>query len=356
MFASPLLTDREIANAICCACDRFEGGVYVHTALGDHVSTSLIKQTAGNSDTTVLRELAKRHSDCLARVSPAGAVLRSASDFHGSICVTDDEVLLLTSPSEMESPSGCCSEHCLVVRIPAVARESARAFVRIWDYFTTLETEPGERFFVKEPTPSSYRPWRQLIGTDSVRPVSMLKDIDSSLLDAALRLIKGASDRLVIATNSLIIDSSHPIGAAIANAVSRKVRVFALVHPSVDIPAQRESIDWLRNLSPNQVFVYEHRLTHANAMISDDQTALVWTGSVGNRLFSNAIEVGIMVDKSGVEPYVSEWIAELIERATHSVIQNATLRSNEPTSRYRDGATSMGPTTSSPRTEKGRNA
>jgi phosphatidylserine/phosphatidylglycerophosphate/cardiolipin synthase-like enzyme len=319
LFCSFLFADEEVVRALCEVAERLHGGVYVLTALGKHLRAEVREPDSDvDASTAKLQERAQRHEEHLQRLAHAGVWLRSAEDCHAKFCVVDDRCAIVTSANATQEAYESNPEDGLVLREPRAAHELGRLFAHVWQHLATLESTPGTRLDVHS-LPSARAPaWRALFGTANARPVTTLRRDESSLLRAAIDVIDRATDHLAIATYSFMGMEDHPIGAALARAISRNVRVDLLVQPRNHIAAQRASLAWLVGLSPDRVRLHGHRRTHTKSIVADGSMALLWTGNLEARHgWDNGIEVGVVVEDPGVASAVAAWTADVMRRRTH---------------------------------------
>ncbi len=328
LFCSFLFADEEIVRALCEAAERLHGGVYVLTALGKHLRAEVLERDSEVDATTArLQERAKRHEDHLQRLAHAGVWLRSAEDCHAKFCVVDDACAIVTSANATQEAYESNPEDGLVVFDSRAARELGRLFAHVWQHLSTLESTPGTRLDVHTLPAMRAPEWRVLTSAAALRPVTTLRGHEASLRDAAIEIIDRATDHLAIATYSFMGMEEHPIGAALARALARNVRIDLLVQPRNHIEAQRTSLAWLRELAPERVRLYGHRRTHTKSMVADGQIALLWTGNLEARHgWDNGIEVGLVVEDAGVATAVAGWTGDVMRRATHVALNAPTVR------------------------------
>lgn len=328
LFCSFLFADEEIVRALCEAAERLHGGVYVLTALGKHLRAEVLEPDADiDANTLKLQERAARHEDHLQRLARAGVWLRSAEDCHAKFCVVDDGSAVVTSANATQEAYESNPEDGLVLRDAHVARELGRLFAHVWRYLATLESTPGQRLDVHSLASNSAPRWRGLRGAGQIRAVTTLRRDEGSLLDAAIDVIDRAKERLVIATYSFMGMENHPVGAALARALGRNVRIDLLVQPRNHIEAQRRSLAWLCGLAPDRVRLHGHRRTHTKSIVSDGQTVLLWTGNLESRHgWDNGIEVGVVVDDHGVASAVEGWTTDVMGRRTHLALNSPSAR------------------------------
>lgn len=328
LFCSFLFADEEIVSALCEAAERLHGGVYVLTALGKHLRAEVLEPDSDvDANTAKLQDRAKRHEEHLQRLAHAGVWLRSAEDCHAKFCVVDDACAFVTSANATQEAYESNPEDGLVVFESRAAREFGRLFAHVWQHLSTLESTPGTRLDVH--TLAAARPpeWRELGSSPALRPVTTLRGYEASLCKAATEIIDRATGRLAIATYSFMGMEDHPIGAALANALARNVRIDLLVQPRNHIEAQRTSLAWLKELAPERVRIYGHRRTHTKSIVADGQMALLWTGNLEARHgWDNGIEVGILVEDVGVASAVAGWTGDVMRRATHVALNTPTVR------------------------------
>ncbi|WP_223643753.1 phosphatidylserine/phosphatidylglycerophosphate/cardiolipin synthase family protein [Corallococcus sp. EGB] len=328
LFCSFLFVDEEIVRALCEAAERLHGGVYVLTALGKHLRAEVLEPNSDvDANTAKLQDRAKRHEDHLQRLAHAGVWLRSAEDCHAKFCVVDDACAIVTSANATQEAYESNPEDGLIVLDSQAARELGRLFAHVWQYLSTLESTPGARLDVRSLTSARALEWRALAGADALRPVTTLRSQEASLRDAAIEVIDRAKDHLAIATYSFMGVEEHPIGAALARALARNVRLDLLVQPRNHIDAQRASLAWLVGLAPERVRLYGHRRTHTKSIVADGQAALLWTGNLEARHgWDNGIEVGVLVEDAGVASAVVGWTGDVMRRATHFALNTPTVR------------------------------
>jgi len=119
----------------------------------------------------------------------------------------------------------------------------------------------------------------------------------------------------------------HPVGAALARALARNVRIDLLVQPRNHVKAQRASLAWLTGLAPDQVKIHGHRRTHTKSIVADGRAVLLWTGNLDSRHgWEDGIEVGIVIDDAGVAAAVAGWTADVMERHTHAALNAPSAR------------------------------
>jgi phosphatidylserine/phosphatidylglycerophosphate/cardiolipin synthase-like enzyme len=328
LFCSFLFADEEIVRALCDAAERLRGGVYVLTALGKHLRAEVLEPDSDvDANTVKLQERAARHEDHLQRLAHAGAWLRSAEDCHAKFCVVDDAFVVVTSANATQEAYESNPEDGLVLRDARAAREFGRLFAHVWQHLATLESTPGARLDVHSLMAGRIPAWRTLAGTEQVRPVTTLRRDEASLRDAAIEVIDRAKDHLAVATYSFMGMEEHPVGAAIARAISRNVRVDLLVQPRNHIEAQRKSLAWLVALAPDRVRLHGHRRTHTKSIVADGHTVLLWTGNLESRHgWDNGIEVGVVVNDHGVASAVAGWTADVMARRTHDAMNTPSMR------------------------------
>jgi phosphatidylserine/phosphatidylglycerophosphate/cardiolipin synthase-like enzyme len=328
LFCSFLFADEAIVHALCDAAERLHGGVYVLTALGKHLRAEVLELDSDVDATTIkLQERAARHEDHLQRLAHAGVWLRSAEDCHAKFCVVDDACAVVTSANATQEAYESNAEDGLVLSDARCARELGRLFAHVWQHLATLESTPGARLDVHSLTSARVPVWRVLAGADQVHPVATLRRDETSLRGAAIEIIDRAKDHLAIATYSFIGMENHPVGAALARALGRGVRIDLLVQPRNHIEAQRKSLAWLMALAPDRVRLHGHRRTHTKSIVADGRTVLLWTGNLESRHgWDTGIEVGIVVDDQGVASAVAAWTADVIERRTHAAMNTPSAR------------------------------
>lgn len=328
LFCSFLFADDEVVRTLCDAAERLHGGVYVLTALGKHLRAEVLEPDADvDANTAKLQDRAKRHEEHLQRLAHAGVWLRSAEDCHAKFCVVDDETAIVTSANATQEAYESNPEDGLVLRESRAAREYGRLFAHVWQHLATLESTPGARLDVHSLGTPRVPPWRVLKGAGHIRPVTTLRRDEASLLGAAIEVIDRASDRLSIATYSFMGMEAHPIGAALARATARNVRVDLLVQPRNHIEAQRASLAWLVGLAPERVRLHGHRRTHTKSIVADGQVVLLWTGNLESKHgWDNGIEVGVIVEDVGVASAVEAWTGDVMKRATHAALHAPSAR------------------------------
>lgn len=328
LFCSFLFADDEVVRALCDAAERLHGGVYVLTALGKHLRAEVLEPDADvDANTAKLQDRAKRHEEHLQRLAHAGVWLRSAEDCHAKYCVVDDETAIVTSANATQEAYESNPEDGLVLRESRTAREYGRLFAHVWQHLATLESTPGARLDVHSLGAPRVPSWRALKGVGHVRPVTTLRRDEASLLGAAIEVIDRASDHLTIATYSFMGMEGHPIGAALARAIARNVRVDLLVQPRNHIEAQRASLAWLVGLAPDCVRLHGHRRTHTKSIVADGQIVLLWTGNLESKHgWDNGIEVGVIVEDAGVASAVAAWTGDVMKRATHAALHTPSAR------------------------------
>lgn len=328
LFCSFLFADEEIVRALCEAAERLHGGVYVLTALGKHLRAEVLEPDSDvDANTAKLQDRAKRHEDHLQRLAHAGVWLRSAEDCHAKFCVVDDALAIVTSANATQEAYESNPEDGVVVREPRAAIELGRLFAHVWQHFSTLESTPGTRLDVHSLGSPRAPVWRPLAGDTALRPVTTLRTNEASLRDAAVEVIDSATERLALATYSFMGMEEHPIGAALARALARNVRVDLLVQPRNHIDAQRASLAWLFKLAPDRVRLYGHRRTHTKSIVADGRAALLWTGNLEARHgWENGIEVGVLVEDASVASAVAGWTGDVMRRATHVALNAPTVR------------------------------
>ncbi|RYZ17923.1 MAG: hypothetical protein EOO70_00515, partial [Myxococcaceae bacterium] len=328
LFCSFLFADDEIVSTLCAAAERLHGGVYVLTALGKHLRAEVLELDSDvDANTAKQQDRARRHEEHLQRLAYAGVCLRSAEDCHAKFCVTDDECALVTSANATQEAYESNPEDGLVLHSPTAAREFGRLFAYVWQHLTTLESTPGTRLDVHS-LPTLREPaWRALSGDARVRPVTTLRREEASIRDAAIEVIDRARTHLAIATYSFMGMEDHPVGAALARALARGVRLDLLVQPRNHIEAQRVSLAWLVGLATDRVQLHGHRRTHTKSIVADGQTVLLWTGNLESRHgWDNGIEVGVVVDDPGVASAVAGWSRDVMARSTHTARNAPTVR------------------------------
>ncbi len=328
LFCSFLFADDDIVQALCEAAERLQGGVYILTALGKHLRAEVLELDGEvDAQTAKLQERATRHDEHLRRLARAGAWLRSAEDCHAKFCVIDDLFVMVTSANATKEAYEINPEDGLALNRPAAAREFGRLFAHIWQHLTTLESLPGANLDVHSLAASARVPWHKLACTDVCRCVTTLRRYENSLLDAAVNVIDQAQTSLVIATYSFMGMEEHPAGAALQRALIRGVTIELLVQPRNHIDAQRHSLAWLVDCAPHQVRVYGHRRTHTKSIVADETTVLLWTGNLDARHgWHDGIEVGVVVEDSGVAAAVSRWVRDVAQRATHVTVNAPSIR------------------------------
>jgi phosphatidylserine/phosphatidylglycerophosphate/cardiolipin synthase-like enzyme len=328
LFCSFLFADEEIVHTLCEAAERLHGGVYVLTALGKHLRAEVLEPDSDiDANTAKLQDRAKRHEDHLQRLAHAGVWLRSAEDCHAKFCVVDDACAIVTSANATQEAYESNPEDGLVLRDSRAAIEFGRLFAHVWQHLSTLESTPGARLDVHSLTGARAPAWRALAGDAALRPVTTLRSNEASLRDAAIKVIDRAKDHLVIATYSFMGMEEHPVGAALARALARNVRLDLLVQPRNHIDAQRESLAWLVRLAPERVRLYGHRRTHTKSIVADGHVALLWTGNLEARHgWDDGIEVGVLVEDAGVASAVAGWTGDVMRRATHIALNAPTVR------------------------------
>ncbi|APR75121.1 Hypothetical protein A7982_00467 [Minicystis rosea] len=328
LFCSFLFADEEIVRALCEAAERLHGGVYVLTALGKHLRAEVLEPDSDIDATTgKMQERAARHEDHLQRLAHAGVWLRSAEDCHAKFCVVDDACAVVTSANATQEAYESNPEDGLVLRDARAARELGRLFAHVWQHLATLESTPGARLDVHSLPSTRVPAWRVLSGTEQLRSVTTLRRDEASLRDAAIEVIDRAKDHLAIATYSFMGMEEHPVGAALARALSRNVRLDLLVQPRNHIEAQRKSLAWLMSLAPDRVCLHGHRRTHTKSIVADGQTVLLWTGNLESRHgWDDGIEVGVFVDDPGVASAVAGWTADVMGRCTHAAMNAPSAR------------------------------
>jgi len=328
LFCSFLFADDEVVRALCDAAERLHGGVYVLTALGKHLRAEVLEPDAdADANTAKLQGRAKRHEEHLQRLAHAGVWLRSAEDCHAKFCVVDDETAIVTSANATQEAYESNPEDGLILCEPRAAREYGRLFAHVWQHLATLESTPGARLDVHSlgarPVPS----WRALVRTDDIRPLTTLRGDEASLLGAAVEVIDRARDHLTIATYSFMGMEAHAIGAALARAIARNVRIDLLVQPRDHIEAQRASLAWLVALAPDRVRIHGHRRTHTKSIAADGRVVLLWTGNLESKHgWDNGIEVGVIVEDAGVASAVAGWTGGVMRRATHVALHAPSAR------------------------------
>lgn len=328
LFCSFLFADEGIVQALCEAAERLHGGVYVLTALGKHLRAEVLElEDEIDAQTAKLRERAQRHEEHLRRLAHAGAWLRSAEDCHAKFCVIDDACAIVTSANSTKEAYEINPEDGLALHQPLTAREFGRLFSHIWQLLTTLESLPGASLDVHSlPAPRNV-PWRALDSAGDSRAVTTLRKHETSLLDAAVRVIDSACNRLAIATYSFMGMEDHPVGAALRRALARGVDIDLLVQPRNHIEAQRASLAWLLGLAPDHVRIHGHRRTHTKSIVADEQAVLLWTGNLDARHgWDDGIEVGVVVDDPGVAAAVGGWTQNVMERRTHVAVNAPSVR------------------------------
>lgn len=328
LFCSFLFADEEIVRALCEAAARLHGGVYVLTALGKHLRAEVLEpDTDVDANTAKLQQRAARHEDHLQRLAHAGVWLRSAEDCHAKFCVVDDVCTTVTSANATQEAYESNPEDGLVLRDARAAREFGRLFAHVWQHLTTLESTPGARLDVHSLGSPRVPAWRALSGAAQVRPVTTLRRDEASLRDAAIAVIDRAKHHLAIATYSFMGMEDHPVGWALARALSRNVRIDLLVQPRNHIEKQRASLAWLTSIAPDRVRLHGHRRTHTKSIVADRETVLLWTGNLESRHgWDNGIEVGVVVDDPGVAAAVAEWTADVMDRRTHIAMSSPSAR------------------------------
>lgn len=328
LFCSFLFADEEIVRALCEAAERLHGGVYVLTALGKHLRAEVLEPDSDvDANTAKLQDRAKRHEDHLQRLAHAGVWLRSAEDCHAKFCVVDDACAIVTSANATQEAYESNPEDGLVIRDSRAAIEFGRLFAHVWQHLSTLESTPGARLDVHSLTSARAPAWRALAGDAALRPVTTLRNNEASLRDAAIAVIDRAIDHLAIATYSFMGMEEHPVGAALARALARNVRLDLLVQPRNHIDAQRASLAWLVGLAPERVRLYGHRRTHTKSIVADGHAALLWTGNLEARHgWDDGIEVGVLVEDAGVASAVAGWTGDVMRRATHVALNTPTVR------------------------------
>jgi phosphatidylserine/phosphatidylglycerophosphate/cardiolipin synthase-like enzyme len=328
LFCSFLFADEEIVRALCEAAERLHGGVYVLTALGKHLRAEVLEPDSDvDANTAKLQDRAKRHEDHLQRLAHAGVWLRSAEDCHAKFCVVDDACAIVTSANATQEAYESNPEDGLVVFDSAAARELGRLFAHVWQHLSTLESTPGTRLDVHTLAVARAPEWRALTSAAALRPVTTLRGYETSVRDAVIEIIDRATDHLAIATYSFMGMEEHPIGAALARALARNVRIDLLVQPRNYIEAQRTSLAWLTGLAPEKVRLFGHRRTHTKSIVADGEIALLWTGNLEARHgWDNGIEVGIVVADAGVATAVAGWTGDVMRRATHVALNAPTVR------------------------------
>ncbi len=328
LFCSFLFADEEIVRALCEAAERLHGGVYVLTALGKHLRAEVLEPDSEvDANTLKLQERAARHEDHLKRLACSGVWLRSAEDCHAKFCVVDDARAVVTSANATQEAYESNPEDGLVLREARAARELGRLFAHVWQHLATLESTPGARLDVHSLPPADVPAWRALAGNEQIRPVTTLRRDETSLRAAAIEVIDRAKDHLVIATYSFMGMEDHPIGAALARALKRNVRLDLLVQPRNHIEAQRKSLAWLMGLAPDRVRLHGHRRTHTKSIVADGHATLLWTGNLESRHgWDNGIEVGVIVDDHGVASAVAGWTTDVMARCTHAAMSTPSTR------------------------------
>lgn len=328
LFCSFLFADEEIVRALCEAAERLHGGVYVLTALGKHLRAEVLELDSDvDASTAKLQERAKRHEDHLERLAHAGVWLRSSEDCHAKFCVVDDRCAIVTSANATQEAYESNPEDGLVIHDANSAHELGRLFAHVWQHLATLESMPGARLDVHSLPGARAPAWRSLSGTAQIRPVATLRRDEASLREVAIEVIDRATDHLAIATYSFIGMEDHAVGAALARALSRNVRIDLLVQPRNHVEAQRTSLAWLVGLSPDRVRLHGHRRTHTKSIVADGLKALMWTGNLEARHgWDNGIEVGVAVADPGVASAVAAWTADVMERRTHVAMVSPSVR------------------------------
>ena len=328
LFCSFLFADEEIVRALCEAAERLHGGVYVLTALGKHLRAEVLEPDSDvDANTSKLQDRARRHEDHLQRLAHAGVWLRSAEDCHAKFCVVDDAWAIVTSANATQEAYESNPEDGLVLRHSRAAIEFGRLFAHVWQHLSTLESTPGARLDVHSLFSACAPVWRALAGDAVVRPVTTLRRNEASLRDAAIEVIDRATDHLAIATYSFMGMEEHPVGAALARALARNVRLDLLLQPRNHIDAQRASLAWLVGLAPERVWLHGHRRTHTKSIVADGHAALLWTGNLEARHgWENGIEVGVLVEDAGVASAVAGWTGDVMQRATHVALNTPTVR------------------------------
>lgn len=328
LFCSFLFADEDIVQALCEAAERLHGGVYILTALDKHLRAEVLElDDEIDAQTAKLQERAKRHEEHLRRLAHAGAWLRSAEDCHAKFCVVDDACAIVTSANSTKEAYEINPEDGLAIHQPVAAREFGRLFAHIWQQLTTLESLPGAILDVHSlPAPRSV-PWRTLTSAGESRCVTTLRQHETSLLDAAVEVIDRAHNHLAIATYSFMGMEDHPVGAALQRALARGVGIDLLVQPRNHIEAQRACLAWLLELAPNQVHIHGHRRTHTKSIVADGQTVLLWTGNLDAKHgWYDGIEVGVVVEDSGVATAVGRWTRNVMQRRTHVAVNAPSVR------------------------------
>lgn len=314
LFASYLFADDLIVEALCAAARKLRGGVYVLTALGNHIKKQRDIEEIDEKEA----ERSERHHEHLRRLAEAGVWLRSTEDCHAKFMVVDDALAVVTSANATQDAYERNPEDGVASTDTTVARELGGFFAHVWLNLASLESLPGPHLDVRSVQARKAPPWRGLKIAGSIHVVATMRRAETSLLGAAIEVIDGAKQRLIVATYSFSGIETHSLGAALQRALERKVSIDLLVRPRNHLLAQRKTCSWLKRQAPERVRIFGHRLTHTKSIVADDRDALLWTGNLeAAHGWDSGIEVGVRMKDAGCASAISGWVQDVMARSSY---------------------------------------
>jgi phosphatidylserine/phosphatidylglycerophosphate/cardiolipin synthase-like enzyme len=332
-FASFLIQDEEVTEALMDSAKRLKGHVYVLTTLKDQDFEALHLASAEADDDGPSFSEHREHVEQLAR---NGIPVKARKDCHAKFMVTDDKYAIITSANavptcyvDIRQSNGATRpanpENGVLLRIPSEVHRLGNFFRAIW--------RAGANYYVSpDPLVSTIRDL-----TEETVPISCAEPLqpanegevlwtapnDCRILAAMVRMIKEADDRVRISSFGIKGIEHHALGKALAEAANRGVEVEILVRR---MPRERlRSCCQLSNLLGKRLTILGDRGNHSKAVVVDDKAAMVLTANLdAEHGLDGGVEVGFYSRRPAFRKAVAAFLDEVKSNADHEFVPDPT--------------------------------
>ncbi len=305
VLASFLLTDAALADALIAAATRGRR-VYVLTASEAH-----LQKVISEDDVFDARMIAE-HKKLLDRMAGA-VVLRSADHFHAKLLVVDPD----------KAPSGWLStanfnkalEDSVELGVAlsgAACRTAAGWFA--WAFWMEAERELSSKGRLAKVRPSPAVPERPTASAI----VATARD-ETSLAEAALRVIRSADRELVVSSYGL--SAQHEVVQAIVERARSGVATTVMTRPR---PAVAEAVAALAEAGAN---VLAHDKLHAKAILNERE-GMVMSANLEESGLDHGFELGLILAGEDVQELrrtLKDWTVRFPWRYAASVPRSGHL-------------------------------
>ncbi len=327
--ASFRIGDTDLLKALYEAADRLRGGVYVISALDEKsFRKGLQAEDADAPEADDVRAQNKRFEDMTSK----GIAVRGHDNFHAKFLIVDDRDALVSS-ANLETSAltdterrDVTGENGFVVSDRNEVLRLARYFTRLW-HDCTYEMPPGENHTVQH-RKASPSPCHAPVADLGHSPgVIWTYGTELGIRDTIRDIIGRARRSLLLASFSLNGLTEYPelLLNPIERAMqTRRLQVSLLLRARNNHPPTRKGATALAKLG---VHIYSDSLTHAKAVISDENYGALFSANfdADHGLLSGA-EVGIRLDGHQALDEAIRYLGHAMSHADLNFTLNPTQR------------------------------